>query len=492
MTCNLKIISATNLPHLENEEAPSSFIEVWGKGPKKFFLGKTNIINSNDNPTYDATISFAFFRCYELTLVIKHHRTIVQDVELCRTSVDLADITYGEPFDIEIQTNGAHYTMPILKLSFEHFASPLPTIEMRKAKAYFVFMTFEHEQSLDTKPQSIPVEIFGINMYDDGTKTSILDCNSNWNYLGGSTKKKLIKTRSGWTQVHRISKPITNKMRTSFILLSNDYTGLVSVHVIGAKKEEESVLHAEYLEPVDEKISVVHKSDIHIEKGVKASVDFYINEDFQIIYCKSIKYEDESFENKVIDSISPVKNIYTRRYLTTKERIVLPQKFTFIAGSTIYAKNGADIKMCINLYDRAGNKIDSWNNRFQGFFQIRNGRRSIKIPYRYIDYQYWTVDFSNTPDDLEFMTVVASSLKKMYYYHFEQKYVRVVTDLDTDEEITFTPLSGTSGDTCACYVYSISKVDNQWCLIPSLKYFDSKKTAKQESRSIELKRRNYY
>lgn len=494
MTCIFKVLSASNLPHSKDNSPPSPYVEVYLHGPKTFFLGKTETLSNVDYAEWDQSFPFAFFRGNMIELVVKSHNFILRDDEICRITVDLNDIKSGEEINVEVPTNGAYFTLPVIAFMFERIVCPIQEMKIKSPKAYYIYATFEPPMDLENKPTEIPLEIKCVSMFPNADKCCFFDSNSDWRYLGGSSTQNLIKSRDGWTQVIRISLSHVNGERIHFIIDSHTYTGQVTIHVVGVKREEENFIYSEYLTPYDHHITEMRASTYNIHDGIRKTTDFYIDEKFNIINCEVTTQGNEAildFEDRVIDSVAIKHNVITRRFLPSNEKVLIPNnKFTIIGGSTIYGKNGADIGLSISLYKRNGTPLKSWNNRFKGFISTSYSYNPFKMN-RNKDFPMYTLNMDKLPEDTEFITVCGYSQMIMFYYYYEQKYVRI-TNPQFDQEYMFFPLAAPKTGSKACAICSIIKMDDGWYIVPQMKFFNKTKEAVEHSKYAEMTRRNYY
>lgn len=487
----IKILSASNLPPID-EKPPSAYVEVFGIGARRFYLGKTKDISNNLNPQWNSEISFAFFRAYELEFVIKNHKAVGKDIEICRSRFNLESYSPGKHVDLEIETSGNYFTVPVLSFSVDFFVDNLRFEELKGTTAFCIYITYDAPLPNKEKPAEIPVEVKVASMYPNGDNLCIFGSNSDWSYIGGSTGERMIRSGSGWTQVHWLGIAFLLKCYTHFIICPNDYTGDITMHIIGFKSTEESMLHKDFLEADDSKIGEMTSRSYHVSKGIPCTSDFYIAGKGNIVACKQEFYSNEpieEFENRVVLSItSPENRILRRRVIGTDQVIYVPTKFAVVVGNGNVSnvrenENGALIY--INIYDKYGEQIKSWNNRFKGFLKCRNVRVETPSSPRHIDGETFYFDFENVPQEASFITCVVNSSSRLASSYCCQNYVRV-TNVNKDQEFVFYTLDDKTSTCKSCHVFSLIKGEDGWSLNTRLHYYPNKKIGFHEAFSCEF------
>lgn len=450
------IESARNIPSPPHTfDVPHARAYLFAIGAKKYLIGKTHVIKDM-NPIWQTEFEFAAIRCCYIEFLIKDKSKAGKESEICRVRLDLRSMHEAKSLEAKMKLLRNQFVEadPVISFRFNPFISLIPKrFAQSRIDVFYVYATFNPPISSEM-PKEIPVEIKCLSSDNMDRNYLLLDKNSDWNYIGGSTRANLVHVDSGYTQVHRFHRYWTQETTNYFIIESNSYEGEVTLHVSAPKLEKESIKHPEYIRmrSKDDKDMIdVHTSKYVISRNQMILSSITISNKTSFLTKMKVKSIDSisntenetfgDFEDRVIDQI--LGREYHKRY--TNMNIRLPREINIIIGTTRYDQGEGDMNIDIEFVDSGNLRIDATNTVKKS--EVWTSWRGS----RFRDMKKYAINFEKIPDNIEFMTISAHTRNFMYPTNAEIMYLRV-EDSIKNEEMAFILLDSKEPRNKAAYI----------------------------------------
>lgn len=469
MKTSVTIISAANLINPSGNERVNPLIKILGHSAEDYLIGETKSIDNNNNPTFNETFSYDFFRASYLDFCVYNHSSFSSDELIGIARIRVSEIVPDEMMKIPIICVRSDSIISDLSVKFAYDFSPLNKGNQGMLqKQIFLYTTY---QSISTDLNPVDIDCL---IVDYKWKTFyFLNSGSWWTTVGRSSGENTVPIGSGYSQLRKIDINKIKDCEVHFFIKSNTFNGKLFLNFGCMRKEDLSKI-----KECSHDLTLFHQIEFNVTAGsVFSSPEKMIVKPFCHV---DFTYEDSSDYRSLLNLL--INGLHMR------QRYILPyncnssleghSNIAIVFGGAVYGQT-SDTDIYPKLY-----VFDLSNKQFVGSLtkmKYNTGLFDTAIVYegnsqdytkcnlngnsKYIDSESISINLDNI--DKKMTIIVAVKIDDdCILREVEHPMVRIV-DSDKNDEIFFLPFKPSIYEAAGELLFRIEYINEKgWMIIP--------------------------
>lgn len=469
MKTSVTIVSAANLVNPNADERVNPMVKILGHSAEDYLIGVTKSIDYTNNPTFNETFTFNFFRASYLDFCVYNHSSFSSDKLIGIARVKVSDIVPNEIMKLPINCVRSDSILSDLSVRFTYDFTPLSKgTQGMFQKQIFLYTTY---QSISTDLNPVDIDCL---IADYKWKTFyFLNSGSWWTTVGRSSGEDTVPIGAGYTQIRKLDINKIKDCEVHFFIKSNAFNGKLFLNFGCMRKEDLSKIKS-----CSHDLTLFHQIEFDVTAGnVFSSPEKMIVKPFGRV---DFTYEDSSDYRSLLN--------YLVNGLHMRQRNILPfncnssleghSNISVIFGGAVYGSTSdSDIYPKLYVFDLSNKSYVGQLKKMNyntGLFDLSIVYEGTNKDYtkcnlngnsKYIDSESISINLDRI--DKKMTMIVAVKIDQDFNLReVEHPMVRIV-DSDKNEELFFLPFKPSIYEAAGELLFRIEYItDKGWMIIP--------------------------
>lgn len=468
MKTTITIVSAANLINPSADEPVNPIIKILGHSVEDYLIGSTRSIDYTNNPTFNETFTYDFFRASYLDFCVYNHSSFSSDELIGIARIRVSDIVPNELMKLPINCIRSGSIVSDLTVRFTYEFSPMNKGSQGMfQKQIFLYTTY---QSMSTGTNPVDIDCL---IVDFKWKTFyFLNSGSWWTTVGRSSGQETIPVGAGYSQLRKIDINKIKDCEVHFFIKSNNFNGKLFLNFGCMRKEDLAKI-----KECSRDLTLFHQIEFDVTAGnVFSSTEKMIVKPFCHV---DFTYEDSSDYRSLLN--------YLVNGLKMRQRYILPfncvtslqghSNISLVFGGTVYAETSdTDIDPKLYVYDLSNKSIvgslkrPNYNTGLFDTAIVFEGsntdytKSNLNGNSKYVDSESFSINLDRV--DKKMAMIVGIKIEEFNLREVEHPMVRIV-DADKNEEIFFLPFKPSIYEASGELLFKIEYRENEgWVIVP--------------------------
>lgn len=467
MKTQVTIISANNLISPSDDEPANPFVRILGHSVEDYLIGETNYLEYTQNPTYNSTFTYDFFRASYIDFLVYNHHSFSQDQLIGIARIKASEIIPEEKMKLRINLVRSDSIVSELFVRFTYEVNPVTKGSQGLfQKQIFLYTTYE---SITTDINPVDIDCL---IVDHKYKIFyFLNSENWWTTVGRSSNQKTVPINAGFTQVRKLDLNKIDGCEVHFYIKSNTFNGKLFLNICSMAKEDLAKI-----KKCSHELTLIHQIEFNVTSGnVFSSIEKMVVKSFSRV---DFTYEDSSDYRSVVNLLVNGLKM-TERHILPHSSLSSLEGYSNIAlvfGGTVYsASNSCDIDPVLFVFDKTNKSLVSSLHRQDD----NTGILDFAIVYEDYNQNYSKCNLNNNSKyedslsvginlnkiDENFIVVVCIKIDEFILREVSHPVLRIV-DSENNKEIYFLPFKPSIYEASGEMLFRIEKQNGTWVIAP--------------------------
>lgn len=467
MKTKVTILSAANLISPNGNSHINPMIRVLGHSVEEYLIGETNYVNDTNNPKFNVTFTFDFFRASYLDFCVYNHNSFSPSELIGIARIRASDIIPTQIMKIPIDCirSGSIVSDLSVCFSFDFSGAKKGSFGIFKSQI-FLYTTYQ-AISTDTNP----VDIDCLIVDHKWKMFYVLNAGNWWTTVGRSSNQETVPIGNGHSQLRKLDLKKLKGCEVHFYIKSNTFDGKLFLNFGCISKEGSSKI-----KDCERHLTLFKQIEFDVKPGyVYSSTEKMITKPLGRI---EFTYEDSSDYNSLVN--------YLVNGLKMKQRLMLPhncstslagcKNLAIVFGGAAYTENNySEIEPKLYVFEKETNSyigslrnkntnscieesMICLENRCNKYISSNNENNT-----KYTDKSCISIHFDQIQD--KFMLIIGVKISGFYLYDIYHPMIRFV-DADSNKELFFLPYKPSIYNASGELLFSIIYQKDSWVIVP--------------------------